>query len=183
MALILPVLAATAQTPTRELARRILDAGLDPEECYQVRDLRFNREDARFYLTEGFLIFGKPVDGTRLSAVFSADVEGGDAEVLVMPPHRSERLSLASFAGSPNLDEHFHSAVFVFSDDTHAELLKMIASRGMPRKRPERGVVLAQGWDPIVRNLSQSFQVRTVKDLLGEARASTGFFYGALIGQ
>jgi hypothetical protein len=183
LALILSAFGARAETSVRELARRILDSGLDPDECYQVRDLRFAREDARFYLTEGILIFGKPVNGVRLSAVFSADVEGGDAEMLLLPPTRSERLSLASFAGSPNLNEHFHSAVLIFSDDTYPELMKLIAANGPPRKRPERGVLLAQQWDQVIRNLSQSFQIRTIKDLLGETRARTGFFYAGLAGK
>lgn len=183
MALILPGLAANAQTPVGELARSIVEAGLDPQECYQVRDLRFNREDVRFYLTEGYLIFGKPVEGGRFTAVFSAAVEGGDAEMLVMPPHRSERLSLASFAGAPNLSEHFHSAAFVFSDETYPELLKLIQSGPAVRKRPEKGAELAGAWDGIVRNFSQSFQVRILKDVLGETRATAGFFYGALVGQ
>ncbi len=183
LAFLLPALAARAEMPVKELARRVLDAGLDPDECYQVRDVRFSREDARFYLTEGFLIFGKPVNGVRLSAVFTGEIEGGDAEVLVMPPYRSERLSLASFTGSPNLDEHFHTAVLVFSDDTYPELLKLIGARGTPRKRPERGALLVPAWDPVLRNLTRSFQVRIVKDLLGETRATSGFFYGALIGR
>jgi hypothetical protein len=183
LAFLVPVLAAAASTPTADLARRILDAGLDPDECYQVRDLRFNREDARFYLNDGYLIFAKPVGGGRFGAVFASDEDGGDAELLVMPPHHAERLSLASFSGSPNLDEHFRFAVLIFSDDTYAELVKLLAAHGAPRKRPERGVALADSWNTILRNLSRSFQVRIVKDLLSDSRASTGFFYIALMGQ
>ncbi len=182
LALLAPALVA-AETPAAELGRNILESGLDPGECYQVRDVRFNREDARFYFTEGLLIFGRPVRGARLTAVFSGEVEGGDAELLVMPPHRSERLSLASFSGSPNLDEHFQTAVLIFSDESYAELKKLIEAHGAPRKRPEQGALLADRWNEVVRNLSRSFEVRTVRDLLGESRASTGFFYAALIGQ
>ena len=167
--------ASGAETPTAELAKRVLDAGLDSDQCYQVREVRFSREDARFYLTEGILIFGKPVNGVPLSAVFSADVEGGDAELLVMPPYRSERQSLTSFTGSPNFDEHFQSGAFIFSDDTAADLLKLILAHGTPRKRPEQGVLLADHWNSIVRNLSQSFQIRIVKDLLGQTRAGSCF--------
>ena len=72
-----------------DLARAIAEISLDPGECYRVRDLTIVKEDARFYLTDGYLIFGKPVAGARVSAVFTADVEGGDAEVLLMPPVRS----------------------------------------------------------------------------------------------
>lgn len=169
--------------PVHDLARGILDAGLDPDECYQVRELRVSRQDARVYLTEGYLIFGRPVNGVRTSAVFSADIESGDAELLLMPPHRSERMSLASFTGSPTFDEHFSAALFLFTDDTYPELIKLMNAHGTPKKRPDRGALLAQGWDMVVRNLSQSYQVRMVRDLMSEGRAGSGFFYGALIGQ
>jgi hypothetical protein len=71
-----------------------------------VRDLALPKDEARIFFTDGYLIFAKPVAGVRMSAVFTADVEGGDAEVLVLPPNRGERRSLASYTGSPNLDEH-----------------------------------------------------------------------------
>ena len=180
--LVLPSLALSSGIPARELARQVLDSGLDPRECYKVRDLQFGREDARFYLTEGYLIFGKQVGGRRVSAVFAADLEGGDAELLLLPPNRSERLSLASFAGSPNLDEHFHSAVFIFSDDAYPDLMKLIGKGGEPRREPEHGAGMLADWEPVVRNLAQSFQVRLVKDLLGDQSAANGFFYGALVG-
>ncbi len=169
--------------PARELAHQVLDTGLDPRECYHVRDLQFGREDARIYLTEGYLIFGKEVGGRRVSAVFSGDVEGGDAEILLLPPNRSERLSLASFTGAPNLDEHFQSAVFIFSDDSYPELLKLAAKGGEPRRDPEHGAGMLPDWDPVVRNLGQSFQVRLVKDLLAAPSALNGFFYGAVVGR
>ena len=96
------VLAAADENGSAAIAgKAILNAGLDPQECYRVRDLVFNKEDIRFYLTDGYLIFGRAVDGQRMSAVFTAEVDGGDGEVIAFPPHRSERLSLASFTGLP----------------------------------------------------------------------------------
>lgn len=177
---VLPALPAGGETPARALASRIVDSGLDPAECYQVRDLHFGKEDARIYLTEGQLIFGKPVGGVRISAVFEGDVEGGDAEILLLPPNRSERLSLSSFAGTPNLNEHFRSAVFLFTDETYAQLIERMGDREARRLSPERGAELARRWDPVVRNLAQSFQVRILEDLLAETRAASGFFYGGL---
>src|SRR5512141_1402839 len=82
-----------------DLAARIQAAGLDPDQCYAVRDLSFTKEDVRFYLTDGYLVFGKAVDGRHYSAVFVTEAEAGDAEMLVFPPSRSERLSLARAAG------------------------------------------------------------------------------------
>jgi hypothetical protein len=75
-----------------ELAAEIRAAGLDRDECYRVREVNFAKEDLRFYFTEGYLIFGKPVDGRRRSAVFLGEVEAGDAELLVFPPTRSDGL-------------------------------------------------------------------------------------------
>ena len=72
-----------------DLARNIHDAGLDPAECYRVRDLSFVKDDIKLYLNDGYLIFSKPVLGQRLAAVFTSNVEGGDGEVIVIPGRRA----------------------------------------------------------------------------------------------
>ncbi|MBV8818265.1 MAG: hypothetical protein JO022_07890, partial [Acidobacteriaceae bacterium] len=102
---------AIAGPSAAEIARKIQTAGLDSAESYRVVDFPFSKQDVRIYLNAGYLVFTKPVNGLRTGAVFIADAEGGDAEVLLLPPRRSERLSLASFTDSPNLDEHFRSAL------------------------------------------------------------------------
>ena len=163
-------------------AKAIVNSGLDAKECYRVRDLVFNKEDIRFYLTDGYLIFGKPIDGQRMSAVFTADVDGGDAEVILFPPHRSERLSLASFTGSPNLDEHINAAVFLFSDGTGEQLLAQIQA-GAPKKAQEMGLLLAEKWQSIVKNLSGSLAIRLVQDHLSTERNRQGFFYATVNGK
>jgi hypothetical protein len=171
-------LLATASTAT-DIARQLQQATLDPDECYRVIELNFNKEDVKVYLTSGYLIFTQPIAGVRTSAVFVAAVEGGDAEVLLLPPMRSERLSLANFTESPNLDEHFKAAVLVFSDATAAELLSRVQPSA--KKSPEMGALIAEKWTSVLRNLSGSFQTRLVYDLLSGDRAS-GFFYLAVTG-
>ncbi len=182
-ALALLVPAPLAAHNPAELASEIRLAGLDPEQCFRVRDLSLSKEDLRLFFTEGYLIIGKPVRGRRLSAVFSADVEGGDGELLVMPPLRSERLSLATFTGSPNLNEHFLSALMVFSDDTAEALIQKIHEQPRLRPSPEMGMVLAGRWDSVVANLSNSFGARLVYDLLSGRPTSEGFFYAGLQGR
>src|ERR1035438_879491 len=92
-------------TSVTDVAHAVLDAGLDSGECYHVRDLHFSADRAKFFFTDGYLILGRPIQGQRVTAFFTTDVEGGDAEVLLLPPNRAERQSLAAYAGSPNLDE------------------------------------------------------------------------------
>jgi hypothetical protein len=152
-----------------DVAREVREISLDAGECYRVRDLALPKDEARFFFTDGYLIFAKPVAGVRMSAVFTADVEGGDAEVLVLPPNRGERRSLASYTGSPNMDEHLTAAVLIFSDDTYAKLTEQIRQNASNKKVPEMGAVMAEHWSQVVRNIAASFQARLVWDvLLGE---------------
>jgi hypothetical protein len=172
-----------AGTVAADLARAVREAGLDPEECYRVRDLNFSRDDLRFYFTDGYLIFRKAVNGIRTAAVFTAEVEGGDAELLVLAPSRSERMSLAARTGSPNLDEHLKAAVLIFGDRTDANLSDQIRARGEPRKSPDMGRLLADKWNGAVRNLTASVQVRLVEDLLAGRPPGDGFLYAAFTGR
>ena len=113
-----------------DLAKTIRETGLDPSECYRVRDLSFVKDDIKLYLNDGYLIFSKPVLGQRLSAVFTTDVEGGDGEAIVIPPTRSERQSLAGFTQSPNLDEHFRAVLMIATEGSVERLLQSLEHAG-----------------------------------------------------
>jgi hypothetical protein len=177
-------MALCAQTRTAaDLGKAILTAGLDPSTCYRVRDLQISQEGAQFYLTDGYIIFGKPVNGAPVAAVFSAEVEGGDAEVLLLPPNRAERKSLAAYTGSPNLDEHFTNAVFLFTEAKARGLAEQIRAKGEARNSPEAGAVLADQWNPVVANLAGSFESRMVLDLLSVGIEEQGFFESFIQGK
>ncbi|MBL0157052.1 MAG: hypothetical protein IPP47_08120 [Bryobacterales bacterium] len=175
--LTLPLIAADSAAA---LGSQLRQLALDPEACFRVRDLEIPREDANIHLTDGFLIFAKPVEGRRIAAVFSGNEAGDDAEILLRPPNRSERAALSASTGSPNLNEHFRSAVFIFSDGSGDTLLKQILS-GVPKPNPEMGALLAGLTSDTVRNLCESFQVRLVLDLLAND-PSDGVFYAAFSG-
>ncbi|HSP66602.1 MAG TPA: M1 family aminopeptidase [Bryobacteraceae bacterium] len=179
---ILPVCAWAAGPSAADTARAVRDAGLDPEQCYRVRDLSLYKEDIRLYFNDGYLIFSKPVAGERIAAVFSADVEGGDGEILLLPPLRAERQSLARFTGSPNLDEHFRAAVLMFTDGSGRDLLESIEKQGFGRKAPEMAPLLAEQWAPVVSNILDSFAPRIAGDLLSPGRTD-GFLLSALSGK
>ncbi len=151
---------------------------LDPESCYRVRDLELIREDIRIFLNDGVLIFSQPLEGRRVLAMFRATEPADDAEVLIRPPDRGERASLARATGSPNLNEHFQTAVFVFGDGGAEDLLKEIEA-GRGRSAREEGLLLAGRHTETARNFVQSFQVRLVLDLLTKEKGN-GLFYAAV---
>ncbi len=159
----------------------IQQATLDPSECYRVIDLNFSKDDLKVYLESGYLMFTKPVRGTRLGAVFLANADGGDADVLLLPPTRSERVSLAMFTDSPNLEEHFKSAAFVFTDGTGEGLLAQLQNAGSSKKSQEMGGLIAEKWSSVLANLMSSFETRLVYDVLSGER-DAGLFYMGVAG-
>jgi hypothetical protein len=167
-------------TTAADLARQLKQASLDPDECYRVSELNFNKEDIKLYLTSGYLIFAKPIAGFRPAAVFVSTTVAGDAEVILMPPVRSERMSLANFTESPNLDEHLKAAVFIFTDGTGENLLARIHDSAL-KNVPEVGNLLGDQWNGTLRNLTSSFETRLVYDMLAGDRKS-GLFYIAVSG-
>ena len=174
-----------AQTPYKaaDLGRQVLDASLDPAQCYHVHDLRIHQSDADFYLTDGYLIFGKPVDGVPVSAVFTTEVEGGDAEVVLLPPDRAERRTLAAFTSSPNLNEHFTHALFFFTDGTAQSLAESIRAEGGREKDPAVGLLMAEKWAPTITAVSGGLETRLVLDLFTPASERRGFFQATLRGR
>jgi peptidase M1-like protein len=166
-----------------ELARSIHDAALDPAECYRVRDLSFRKDDIRLYFTEGYLIFSKPAAGQRVSAVFTTDLEGGDGEVILLPPTRGERQSLASFTQSPNLDEHITAALMVFTDGTGADLHERLQKEGAGKKVPEVGALMSEQWSPVLANIREGFELRMIDDFFSPDPKKSGFLFLGLIGR
>ena len=184
IALFLPV--ALSAGPAADLAKSIRELGFDRDQCYRVRDVTFVKEDIRIYLTEGHLMFSKPVAGRPIAAVFSADGEGGDAEVILLPPDRAERRSLATFIQTPNLDDHFRTALFLFTGNEYAELRAALEGSPSNKKMPEIGALMDEQYGPVLRNLAASYQTRLTLDLMGrpghEADLFTGIFNSPKLG-
>jgi peptidase M1-like protein len=181
-AFLIPALSYAA-TGIADIARGIREVELDPAECYRVHDVQINRDDIHLYFTDGYIIFGKPVGGIHTTAVFTDDVEAGDAELLLLPPIRSERQSLASYTGSPNLDEHFSAAVLLFGDNTYDALIQQIRANPFNKRSPEMGALMPEQWNSVVRNLSTSFEERLLLDVLSPARRQDGCLLAAMSGK
>ena len=171
-----PVLASNLASALRQIS-------LDPKHTWRVRDLELARGDLKIYLNEGVLSFFTPVNTHILAAVFTTQgVEEGDAELILLPPNRAERASLASFAKTPNLDEHFNSAIFFFTDNTAQELLDQI-NRAPVREAPDLAASFAISADPIAREIAGQLDVRLVEALLDQHRPSDGIFHGVIGGR
>jgi hypothetical protein len=179
---LLLALHANASTTAASLAHQLQQIDLDPDACYRVIELNFAKEDLKIYLNSGYLIFAKPVAGIRPGALFLAHEESGDAELLIMPPVRSERLSLSTFTNSPNLSEHFNAAALIFSDDTASQLLTEIQANSSMKKSAEMARLITPEWSSVMRNLADSFVARLVNDLISGDR-KLGLFYMAVSGR
>jgi hypothetical protein len=175
--------ARAAAPSAAELARSIHENGLDPKECYRVRDLSFRKDDIRTYFTDGYLIFSKPAGGQLISAVFTTEVEGGDGEVILVPPTRGERESLAKFTHSPNLDEHISAAMMIFTNGAGSLLHERIEKESTAKKVPEMGALMAERWSPVVANIREGFELRMVDDLLSPDPSASGFMFLGLAGR
>jgi len=172
-----PGLAQTAA----ELGRQLRETEIDPQSCLRVRDLQLRRPDISIYLTDGYLVFSKPIAGRRLFAVFHATDRGDQGEVLIRPPDRGERTSLANFTGSPLLSEQLREAVFISTDGADEQLLEMARQSPLSKAAPDMGLVMGSRYTSVLRNLGESFQVRMVHDLLA-ARPALGLFYATFSG-
>lgn len=182
-ALVLALQFQLCATTAAEIARAIRENSFDHDECYRVRDLTIAKDDVRIYLTDGHLIFSKPVAGHRVAAVFVADVEGGDGEVLLRPPDVAERRSLAGYIGSPTLDEHFNSAVFLFTGNDYDELKSQFPRSAANQKSSEIAPLLDETWTSVLRNLGESYQTRLTLDLMDGPGHPRGIFAGLFSGR
>lgn len=174
------VLSAQSLPTGAALAQAIRDISLDPEQCYLVRDLSLARDDIKLYLNDGFLIFSKPVAGQRIAAVFAGSEEPGDGEILLFPPRRDERQSLAKFTQTPNLDEHFRAALLTFTDGSAERLLTDILASGRSRVNTEVGRMLATEWAAPVSSITTSLAQRIIGDLLAPTPLGGGLLFAAL---
>ena len=182
--LLIAVTASAASTDRLAAIRSDLQQlAIDPAQTWRVRDLELARGGAKIYFSEGVLAFATPVDGHRVAAIFTTlGVEAGDAEVLALPPISAERASLARFAKSPNLDEHFTSALLFFASDIGDDLLAQIHRSPLRPSKDlagEIGSVLGNS----LRRGAAEIDVRITQSILDRHSPANSFFYGMMAGR
>ncbi|HET9839240.1 MAG TPA: M1 family aminopeptidase [Candidatus Angelobacter sp.] len=101
------------------LFRELLNPAFDPKDVYTIREVSILREDLHISISDGTMALMRATNGQVTGAVFE-----GVGEVLLVPPNRAERTSLALYTGSAVLEQRFQSAYLRFADDALAEELR-----------------------------------------------------------
>jgi Peptidase family M1 domain len=134
--------AAGPPSPAAVLYDQLRTVGLDTSRVYAIREASLDREDIHVTFSTGTIAFSEDVQGHVTAAFFE-----GDGEILVVPPNRTERSSMALFTGAAILEERFSSAYLRFDDDTFERL--------KPFLRPAQGAgEFIVRWDSAARNLA-----------------------------
>jgi len=125
-----------------DLYRQLRTVGLDGSRVFRVREMSLDRSAVHITLEDGTIAFTEDVLGRVTGAFFE-----GDGEVLLAPPTRMERASMALFTGAAILEEKFGTAYFRFSDDTYTEM--------QPQLRPaENAREFITQWNQTAKNLA-----------------------------
>ena len=180
-ALLFAALELTAATATEKLAE-IGRLSLDAAQCYRFRDLFLEREDFKFYFSDGRLIFARPVGGRILAALFIADSASDEGELILIPPTRRERRSLNRFTSQPVLNEKFRQAMMFFTDDTAAVLRSTLAANEFNKADPKAGERLADHWSPVLEAMLPNVELRILLDTFSSLDPQSGFFGATVAG-
>ncbi len=138
--------APEAPGPAITLYRQLRDLGLDPKQVYEVHDAGLDRGEIHLTLNSGTIAFSQSVEGRVTGAFFD-----GDGEVVLVPPNRVERGSMALFTGTPILEERFSTAFFRFTDDTFERLAPGLRPARPPHQSAQSEVPSSETPDLLAR--------------------------------
>jgi hypothetical protein len=127
---------------------QLRSVGLGKSRVFRLRDISIDRAAFHITLNDGTIAFTEDVAGRVTGAFFE-----GDGEILLSPPNRYERASMALFTGEAILEERFVTAYFRFNDDTFSELRPSL----VPVDYAE--AFLSQ-WNETSRNLAEDDALR-----------------------
>ena len=141
-------LVAPPPGPAEQLYLQLRNVGLDGQRVFQIREASLDRGTVHISLEDGKIGFTQDVAGRVTGAFFE-----GDGEILLMPPNKTERASMALFTGAAILEEQFTTAYFRFNDDTYAELKPFMRPADDPS-------AFVDEWNDTARNLAVSDALR-----------------------
>jgi len=134
-----------------ELYTQLRSVGLDKGRVYHIREAALDRNSLHILLQDGEIAFTTDICGRITGAFFV-----GDGEVLLRPPNKIERASLALFTGMAILEEQFTTAYIRFNDETFDEL--------KPALRPIEGAEFVTQFGGTASRLADSDALRLLLD-------------------
>jgi hypothetical protein len=169
---VLGAIYASGQTPVPAssavaLYRDLLNPSLDAKDVYQIREVSIMVEDLHISISDGTIAFIHEVNGRITGAVFE-----GAGEVLLVPPNRAERTSLALFTGSPVMEQRFQSAYFRFSDSSVVQELRA----GLRGHADDAKEFIAQ-WQQPVSLLARADALSILQSMTGAKDAASRFLH------
>ena len=134
------------------LYSRLHSVGLDEQRVYHVRGASLDRPNLHLAFDDGTLAFTEDICGRVTGAMFE-----GEGEVLLRPPNRVERESLALFTGMAILEEQFNSGYLRFNDDTVSALQPFLSPA-------EDRAEFVQRWNEASRGFAETDALRLLLD-------------------
>jgi len=154
--------------------RDLLNPAFNPKDVYQIREVSILREDLHISISDGTMALTRAVDGHVTGAVFE-----GVGEVLLVPPNRAERTSLALYTGSAVLEQRFQSAYFRFADDALAQEFR--AGFRSPAQPDEAQEFIAR-WQEPARLLARADALPILQGLTSAKSAGSNFLHARIGG-
>ena len=145
----------------QEVLNQLHNVKVDPGQVYLLRHAQLIRDRVKIFFNRGYIGFFTKAAGEITGAVYI-----GEGEILLIPPTRVEKESLARFIHSPILEEQFTMAILRFTDQTARELIA-VAERPEPDD-PERPPDFPQKWNSAPRLFALEDSPRIFEDLLGD---------------
>jgi len=134
--------------PAEALYLQLSSVGLDPERTFHIRGGSLDRSALHITFEDGEISFTTAINGHITGAFFE-----GDAEVLLRPPNRVERSSMALFTGMAILEERFTTGYLRFNDDTFEELRPYLRESQIAKE-------FAARWNETAHNLAETDALR-----------------------
>ncbi|HWX53510.1 MAG TPA: M1 family aminopeptidase [Verrucomicrobiae bacterium] len=153
------------------LYRQLLNPVFDVRDVHRVRQVQIDREDLHVVLTDGVIGLIRPVNGRVTGAFFE-----GEGHILVFPPDRAERTSLALFTGSGVLDQKFGVAYLRFFDD---KLVQELQAEFRPEEDAQEFI---DKWERSETLLARADSLALLRAMTASQPAGSGYIHLRLAG-
>ena len=170
------VLGTTCRSQTAEQAspvrgavalfRKILRPKFNARDVHEIRQVSIDREDLHISFSDGQIALVQSIDGHVTGAIFQ-----GEGDVLLFPPNRAERTSLALFTKAAVLSQKFKTAYLRFFDD---RLVGELQRGFRPAASPQEFI---DKWKTTVESLARADSLSLLQAMTNSGEAASSFIH------